>query len=103
MGEFVELGGSNMALRVNEDYYEGTFDFYNNKVKQVDEKIESFKANCDNLFGLVSFGTQLDTILTGKATAFYEKSKSSMQYIMNQTQTYLEEFLDGVYDNDTLS
>lgn len=91
-----------MDLRVDDEYFISTFDFYNNKVKQVDDKIERFKSECDGLFSTITFGEQLDIVLKGKATAFIGKSLNSMQKMMDKTQILLEDFLDGVEDNDSL-
>lgn len=92
-----------MSLRVDDEYYTNAFDFYNEKVKQIEEQIEEFKLVCDTLFGNVNFGVQLDYILAGKATMFVGQAKNALQSLMNRVATCTEDFLDGVENNDSLA
>ncbi len=92
-----------MDVKVNEDFYLNTCDYYSSQIQRIEEYLELFKTEYQDLFSSVDFGENLGMVLVGKCDGFYNGAKNSLSSLFEKVKAQTIDFLDDIEENDNLS
>lgn len=93
----------NVDIRVNEEYYCDTFDYYAKQIEAIEGYLDDFKEQYQSLFANVEFGEHLGLVLIGKGDGFYNIAKDCLSSLLDDVKTTTNNFLDEIEEDDVLS
>lgn len=92
-----------MDIRINEEYYCNTCDYYAKQIEAIEGYLDDFKEQYQSLFANVEFGEHLGMVLIGKSDGFYNVAKECLSSLLNDVKVLTNDFLDEIDEDDILS